>query len=124
MMQETGTAASDTTQSSADIYFQCSHCSASLVVDRAASGLTLNCQRCGQPTVVPRASGNAHAAEVIADLERQLRENESQRTEITNYINQLSIQLHRWQHRLTMLNDRHDKILANIKEPSQTQEPA
>ena len=33
----------------------------------------------------------------MAELRRHLRENESQRTEIKGYINQLSIQLHRWQ---------------------------
>ena len=72
--------------------------------------MTLECQRCGKPTPVPDiATHQAKQPErdgKVADLNRQLRENESQRTEITTYINQLSIQLHRWQLRLQTLNDR------------------
>jgi hypothetical protein len=47
-----------------------------------------------------------------------LKENESQRTEITGYINQLSIQLHRWQLRLTSLNERQQKLQAELAEVS------
>jgi hypothetical protein len=39
-------------------------------------------------------------------IQRCLAENESQRTEVTGYINQLSIQLHRWQLRLQTLDAR------------------
>jgi hypothetical protein len=39
-------------------------------------------------------------------IQRCLAENESQRTEVTGYINQLSIQLHRWQLRLQTLDER------------------
>jgi chromosome segregation ATPase len=39
-------------------------------------------------------------------IQRCLAENESQRTEVTGYINQLSIQLHRWQLRLRTLDER------------------
>ena len=46
----------------------------------------------------------------ISDLQHQLKENVSQRTEITGYINQLSIQLHRWQLRLKELNERKAKL--------------
>ena len=46
----------------------------------------------------------------ISELQHQLKENESQRTEITGYINQLSIQLHRWQLRLQTLNERQKKL--------------
>ena len=42
----------------------------------------------------------------VTDVRQQLKENESQRTEVTGYINQLTIQLHRWQLRLQTLNDR------------------
>jgi hypothetical protein len=42
----------------------------------------------------------------VDDLLRRLKENESQRTEITRYISQLNIQLHRWQLRLQTLNER------------------
>jgi chromosome segregation ATPase len=51
----------------------------------------------------------------VADLRRQLRENESQRTEITTYINQLSIQLHRWQLRLQTLNERKRDLETELK---------
>ena len=119
-MQEGG--ASAIGKSNTDIYFNCSQCSTPLVVDRAAAGMTLNCQRCGKPTAVPSNSLSASDKEVIADLQRQLRENESQRTEITNYINQLTIQLHRWQHRLKMLNERNSQLLTDIHEPSEAQQ--
>jgi ribosomal protein L37AE/L43A len=94
-----------------DIFFQCNHCQASLVVNRAAAGMRLNCQRCGQPTVVPTPS--QPTADVVAqgqEIQRKLKENESQRTEVTGYINQLSIQLHRWQLRLQTLNERKQQL--------------
>ena len=98
--------------SSTDIVFACTHCATSYVVDAAAAGVTLQCQRCGQATTVPNtalaeAAGNAAR---ISELQHQLKENDSQRTEITSYINQLSIQLHRWQLRLKDLNDRKAKL--------------
>jgi len=40
------------------------------------------------------------------EIRGKLTENESQRAEVTGYINQLTIQLHRWQLRLQTLNDR------------------
>ena len=78
--------------------------------------MTLNCQECGKPTTVPNtvleaAAGNALK---ISDLQHQLTENESQRTEITGYINQLSIQLHRWQLRLKTLKERQQKLQTQV----------
>ena len=104
--------------STTDIVFECDHCSASLVVDAAAAGLAVQCQSCTRPTRVPnlrveRAAANAGK---ISDIQRQLKENESQRTEITSYINQLSIQLHRWQLRLKTLNERQTKLQAELTE--------
>ena len=76
--------------------------------------MTLECQRCGKPTAVPaiptRETGSAKVAAQIDDIKRQLKENESQRTEINSYINQLSIQLHRWQLRLQTLNERRKEL--------------
>jgi transcription elongation factor Elf1 len=108
---------------SSDIIFACSHCATSLVVDAAAAGLAVNCQNCGKPLRVPAApietvAGNAVR---ISEIQHQLKENESQRTEITSYINQLSIQLHRWQLRLQSLNERQQKLegeLAALRGPS------
>jgi DNA-directed RNA polymerase subunit M/transcription elongation factor TFIIS len=98
-------------QSPPDITFACVHCSSPLVVDAAAEGMTLACQKCGKPTPVPaiarRRDADTEAESAHrADVQRQIKENESQRTEITGYINQLSIQLHRWQLRLQTLNER------------------
>ena len=84
--------------------------------------MTLTCEKCRKPTTVPMpaaapAPAPAPAAEnaaKIADLQNQLKENESQRTEITGYINQLSIQLHRWQLRLKSLNERQQKLEADL----------
>jgi transcription elongation factor Elf1 len=119
---KTGTAPTPETGSALDrdILFRCAYCATSLVVDRAAAGLTLKCQRCGQATKVPAsASSNPQAAsskpqESMADLQRRMKENESQRTEITSYINQLSIQLHRWQLRLQTLNEREKQLQSEI----------
>src|ERR1700736_630262 len=83
-------AAAAASQSANDITFACIHCSSALVVDAAAAGMTLDCQRCGQPTPVPnvpvRQMGSAESQTKVADLQRRLKENESQRTEITGYI--------------------------------------
>ncbi|MDQ6913918.1 MAG: hypothetical protein M3128_13705 [Verrucomicrobiota bacterium] len=51
----------------------------------------------------------------VSELQHQLKENESQRTEITGYINQHSIQLHRWQLRLKDLNERQQKLQGELK---------
>lgn len=104
-----------------DITFACMHCTSPLVVNAAAAGMTLACQRCGKPTVVPavspRSTASSEAEARVADLQRQHKENESQRTEITSYINQLSIQLHRWQLRLQTLNERRQELETEIRGP-------
>ena len=117
-MQQTGGSTLSAQESSSDIVFACTHCSTSFVVDAAAAGLTIDCQSCGKPTTVPKADPEAVAenAARTSDLQRQLKENESQRTEITGYINQLSIQLHRWQLRLQTLNERQKKLEAELSE--------
>ena len=104
-----------------DITFACTHCASPLVVDAAAAGLTLDCQKCGKPTPVPALPGkqeqpDSKAEAHRADLQRQVKENESQRTEITGYINQLSIQLHRWQLRLQTLNERRAQIEQELRD--------
>ena len=78
--------------------------------------MTLNCQKCGSPTTVPHPTleAAAESSSKVSELQHQLKENESQRTEITSYINQLSIQLHRWQLRLQTLNERQQKLQAEI----------
>jgi hypothetical protein len=105
-----------------DVFFKCERCGTPLVVDGAAAGLTLNCQRCGGPTTVPHPSA-AHSpersatgsiAERLAELRRHLKENESQRTEINGYINQLNIQLHRWQIRIQTLNERNKELTDEV----------
>jgi predicted Zn finger-like uncharacterized protein len=111
-MQATGAPNISTVAPSSDIVFACSNCGTSYVVDAAAAGMTVNCQKCTKPTKVPKATivAAAENAARISDIQHQLKENESQRTEITSYINQLSIQLHRWQLRLTSLNERQQKL--------------
>ncbi len=99
-----------------DLYFECEACKASLVVDTAAAGMILTCQHCGQPTKVPASSIASPFAGKEIELLGQLKENESQRTEITGYVNQLHIQLHRWQLRLQTLNDRNAELKAELAE--------
>ena len=103
--------------SSPDIVFACTHCATPYVVDAAAAGVTLQCQHCGKSTMVPSSDLNVAAANAvrISELQHQLKENESQRTEITSYINQHSIQLHRWQLRLKDLNERQQKLQGELK---------
>ena len=110
------------TDGQGDVFFACERCSTPLVVDGAAAGLTLNCQRCGGPTTVPHPSA-AHSPESpapesiqerLAELRRHLKENESQRTEINGYINQLSIQLHRWQIRIQTLDERNKELTDEV----------
>ena len=105
---------------SSDIVFACSHCATSFVVDAAAAGMTLDCQKCGKPTTVPNVKLEAAVdnAVKISELQHQLKENETQRTEITSYINQLSIQLHRWQLRLQSLNERQTKLQTELAQVS------
>jgi hypothetical protein len=116
-MVSTGNGAAATAVIDNDIVFQCHHCSVALVVDAAAAGLAVNCQSCHKPIRVPDRGSIEAAAEnaaKISDLQHQLKENESQRTEVTGYINQLSIQLHRWQLRLQTLNERQAKLTAEL----------
>jgi transcription elongation factor Elf1 len=90
-----------------DIFFHCQHCKAALVVNRSAEGMTLTCQKCSKLTTVPKSEEPSANAFAYADeVQRKLTENESQRAEVTGNINQLTIQLHRWQLRLQTLNDR------------------
>ena len=113
-MQPAGGSTTQTPAQSNDIVFACTHCATSFVVDAAAAGMTLTCEKCRKPTVVPSAAAASESAAKISDLQNQLKENESQRTEITSYINQLSIQLHRWQLRLKSLNERQQKLEADL----------
>jgi transcription elongation factor Elf1 len=114
-MQPSRGATAEAIPPSADIVFACQHCGTQFVVDCAAAGATVDCQQCGKPTAVPHSvDAAADDAIRLSDLQHQLKENESQRTEITGYINQLSIQLHRWQLRLQTLNERHAKLQAEI----------
>lgn len=103
-------------EATGDIVFNCAYCATSFVVDVAAAGVTLPCQNCGKETTVPQPGLEASAGQAlrISDLQHQLKENESQRTEVTGYINQLSIQLHRWQLRLQTLNERQKKVQAEL----------
>ncbi|HST29409.1 MAG TPA: hypothetical protein VLK27_01060 [Chthoniobacterales bacterium] len=99
------------TASDPDIFFHCQHCKAALVANRSAAGMNLACQKCGQQTLVPllqEPDDNARA--YGEELRGKLKENESQRAEITGYINQLTIQLHRWQLRLQTLNERKTQL--------------
>ena len=69
--------------------------------------MNLACQKCGEQTLVPQPElPNAGTLAYADELRGKLKENESQRAEVTGYINQLTIQLHRWQLRLQTLNDR------------------
>src|SRR5258708_37323941 len=119
---ESSAPAKASTDGEGDVFFSCERCGTPLVVDGAAAGLTLNCQRCGGPTTVPHPSA-AHSPDALAPVaieerlaesRRHLKENESQRTEINGYINQLSIQLHRWPIRRQTLDERNKEVQDGI----------
>jgi DNA-directed RNA polymerase subunit M/transcription elongation factor TFIIS len=105
-----------------DIVFQCPHCHTTLKLDRATAGTTLKCVSCEQLIRVPQSRSAKKVSdqappvnlEQSADLESCLKENESQRTEVTGYINQLNIQIHRWQLRLQTLNERKQQLEAKL----------
>ena len=63
------------------------------------------------------------ASAKLAELQHHLKENESQRTEINGYINQLSIQLHRWQLRLQTLNERNKQLTDEMAGLDRTDRP-
>src|SRR5205814_10440585 len=67
-----------------DLLFKCQHCASPLADNAAASGMTLNCQRCGKPTLVPTVSASAASAppQELTDLQRKRKDNESEGTEI------------------------------------------
>ncbi len=73
--------------------------------------MNLACRSCGKLTHVPDPQVPANqSADQLHEIQQKLKENESQRTEVTGYINQLSIQLHRWQLRLQTLNERKEQL--------------
>ena len=112
-----GTAGLGTTENEAnDVFFKCEHCGTALVVAATAAGMTLKCQRCGSPTTVPHLLTSTPKTCAVHDpeLQRRLTENESQRTEVKGYINQLGIQLHRWHLRLQDLDKRKQELLAAL----------
>jgi transcription elongation factor Elf1 len=122
-MQKNSTEPSESSANTAhDIVFQCPHCRTTLKLDRATAGTTLKCESCQQLIRVPRSRSAKKVSsqteptdhEQPGDLEHCLKENESQRTEITGYINQLNIQLHRWQLRLQTLNERKQQLEAEL----------
>lgn len=133
-MQPAAGALDTPTDGKSDLFFPCEQCGVQLVVENAAAGMTLICQSCGQPTTVPHTlssnGSNSSAlmpAEKLAELQRHLKENESQRTEINGYINQHSIQLHRWQLRLQTLNERNKELtdeIASVAATDDSPEPA
>ena len=127
---ETATGLTDWKNRKADILFKCEHCGVSLVVDGAAAGMTLQCQQCGKPANVPISStvnaatqSPVPSASTLAELQHHLKENESQRTEINGYINQLHIQLHRWQLRLQTLNERNKQLTDEMTGLDRTHRP-
>ncbi len=82
-----------------------------LVVNRAAAGMRVSCERCGKVTAAPKTSAPvADDGARLQAIQRRLTENESQRTEAIGYLNQLNIQLHRWQLRLQTLNERKQQL--------------
>jgi transcription elongation factor Elf1 len=94
-------------ESNPDILFHCQHCKAALVANKSAAGMNLACQKCGQQTAVPvPKQPNVGDFAYADELRGKLKENESQRAEVTGSINQLTIQLHRWQLRLQTLDER------------------
>ena len=52
-MQQTGGSTLSAPKSATDTTFVCSNCSATFVVNSAAAGMTVNCQKCGHPNTVP-----------------------------------------------------------------------
>ena len=103
-----------------EITFQCRHCNSPLLAGAAAAGLVLDCRKCGKPVTVPQPAParSPESNSKIVEIQNRLKENESQRTEITGYINQSQIQLHRWQLRLQSLNERKAELETELRKIS------
>ena len=114
MQGEAGSATSENGESA--VIVQCERCGISLLADTAATGVTQKCERCGESMTVPQAlsQSSESTSERLAELKRHLKENESQRTEVKGYINQLSIQVHRWRLRLQTLDERNKELTNEI----------
>jgi chromosome segregation ATPase len=96
-----------------EVIFLCQHCKAELVLQPDETKLSMKCVQCGKLTAIPRSQKRAvvvDPAAQIEEIQRKLTENASQTTEVTGYINQASIQLHRWQLRLQQLNERKEQL--------------
>ena len=94
-------------ESEPDILFHCQHCKAALTVNRAAAGLSMTCHNCGKLTAIPKpVEADASKLAYAEEIRGKLRENQSQRDEVIGHINQLTIQLHRWQLRMQTLDER------------------
>ena len=90
-----------------DILFHCQHCKTALSVNRAAAGLSMTCHKCGKLTAIHKpAETDPSKLAYAEEIRGKLRENQSQRDEVIGHINQLTIQLHRWQLRLQTLDER------------------
>jgi len=135
---------SDLQVRASDIQFECTHCANILIVDREGVGMKLACPHCGDEIEVPAKSdvldpSKNHGAkkqskanpalqttfdfadksaadldEHIQKLQRKLKENASQRTEIQGYINQETIKLHRRKLQLEKLLDKQGALDAEI----------
>jgi transcription elongation factor Elf1 len=128
---QTSTGPIDSKVGAPDILFECEHCGVALIVDPTAAGMTLKCKRCEKRITVPPLTAPVSATrlpvslsnEKLAELRRHLKENESQRTEINGYINQLSIQLHRWRLRLQTLDERNKQLAGEVAQLDGTNNP-
>ena len=67
----------------------------------------MTCHNCGKLTAIPKpVEADPNKLAYAEEIRRKLRENQSQRDEVIGHINQLTIQLHRWQLRLQTLDER------------------
>lgn len=120
-----------------DIVFDCEHCEKQLVIDRDGSGRAFDCPHCGGNVTVPdydvyirqkqeeeekirpvynyQDMSEEDLLEKEQLLIRQLKENQSQRTEIQGHINKETIQLHRRKLQLQKLLDKQQDLASQEK---------
>jgi hypothetical protein len=94
----------------ADIFFHCQHCKTALVANRAATGMNLACQKRGEQTLVPKPETRNVSAIPTRTKFSAAEGNRIAAAAVTGYINQVTIQLRRWQLRLQTLNERKARL--------------
>jgi len=121
-----------------DIVFDCPKCGGELAIDMDGTGMEVNCAHCGNALQFLQAATSKLAKAIQAarnaspkkfrfegrtrddlnrrqnELQRALRESQTQLTEIKGHIHHATIQLHRYQLKLEVIQERQSELKAEL----------